>query len=174
MSNLGLKTYNHPHPYPLGSMHNDARLNVTKQCKLKFIIYAKYIDQVMVDVVTLDVCGVILGNTYFWDISSLYHRRMNKYKLIKDRNIFYVNAHNRNKKLPLVTTSQVIQLINTSKLFILLMIKVEESGYIKIIVSMSCYYNFGALMSCKREDKMKRLVKEFVEVFVEIKGLNPI
>jgi len=64
VSNLGLETFNHPNPYPLGWMHCNASLQVTKQCKFKFAICAKYIDEILVDIVPLDTCGVILGNPY--------------------------------------------------------------------------------------------------------------
>ena len=78
VSNLGLETFNHTNPYPLGWVHRNASLQVTKQCKLKFTICAKYIDEVMVDVVPLDICGVILGNPYMWDRDGIYYKRLNK------------------------------------------------------------------------------------------------
>ena len=40
VSNLGLETFNHPNSYPLGWVHHNASLQVTKQYKLKFAIYA--------------------------------------------------------------------------------------------------------------------------------------
>ena len=64
VSDLGLETFSHLNPYPLGWVHCNASLQVTKQCKLKFAIYAQYIDEVLVDVVPLDIYGVILGNPY--------------------------------------------------------------------------------------------------------------
>lgn len=59
----------------------------------------------MVDVIPLDICGVILGNPYLWDIDALYYRRLNKYKLVKDGKDYLVIPQKRKKKLPLVTTS---------------------------------------------------------------------
>jgi hypothetical protein len=61
---LWLEVHDHPHPYPLGWVNKDAELNVTKQCKIKFVISANYIDEVEVDVVPLDVCGVMFGSLY--------------------------------------------------------------------------------------------------------------
>jgi len=84
VSNLGLETFNHPNPYPLGWVHRNASLQVTKQRKLKFAICAKYIDEVVVDVVPLDICGVILGNPYMWDKDGIYYKRFNKLRLVKD------------------------------------------------------------------------------------------
>jgi len=105
VSNLGLETFNHLNPYPLGWVHCNASLQVTKQCKLKFVIIAKYIDEVVVDVVPLEICGVILGNPYMWDSDGIYYKRLNKLRLVKDGKVFLANTHKSKKKLPLVTAS---------------------------------------------------------------------
>jgi len=78
VSNLGLKTFNHPNPYPLGWVHHNASLQVTKQCKFKIVICAKYIDKVVVDVIPLDIYGVIPSNHYMYDRDVIYYRRLNK------------------------------------------------------------------------------------------------
>jgi len=64
VNDIGLNTHNHLHPYHLGWVHKDASLKVTKQYKLKFVICAKFINEVVVDVVPLDICGFILANPY--------------------------------------------------------------------------------------------------------------
>jgi hypothetical protein len=48
---LGLETYEHPH-------------QICKKCKIKFDINANFIDEVEVDGVPLDICGVVLNNQY--------------------------------------------------------------------------------------------------------------
>lgn len=52
---LGLKTTPHPKPYPLGWVHDNARLHVSKQCKNRFAITSKFVDQVELDVIPLDI-----------------------------------------------------------------------------------------------------------------------
>ena len=52
---LGLKTNNHPKPYPLGWLKEKSQIHVTKQCRLKFAITANYIDEVELDVIPLDM-----------------------------------------------------------------------------------------------------------------------
>ena len=61
---IGLEFHDHPHPYPLGWVNKDAELRATKQCKIKISICVDYIDEVEVDVVPLDVCGVVFGIHY--------------------------------------------------------------------------------------------------------------
>jgi len=105
VSNLGLKTFNHPNPYPLGWFHRNASLQVSKQCKLKFAICSKYIDEFMVDVVPLDICGLILSNPYMWDRDVIYYRVLNKLQSMKDGKVFLASAHKSKKNLSLVTSN---------------------------------------------------------------------
>jgi len=65
-------------PYPLGWVHHNTSLQATKQYKLKFTICKKYIDEVVFDVIHLDICGVILGNSYMWEKDGIYYRRLKK------------------------------------------------------------------------------------------------
>ena len=61
---IGLETRPHPKPYPLGWVCDKAKLNVTKQCRVRFSIASKLIDEVDLDVVPLDMCGIVLGSLY--------------------------------------------------------------------------------------------------------------
>ena len=64
VSKLGLGIQNHPSPYPLGWVNKDVQIKVTKQCKIKFVVSVDFIDEVELDVVPLDVCGVVFGSPY--------------------------------------------------------------------------------------------------------------
>jgi hypothetical protein len=61
---LNLETIPHPKPYPLGWVCDNAKLQVTRKCILKFSITANFIDEVELDVVPLDICGIVLGSPY--------------------------------------------------------------------------------------------------------------
>ena len=37
-----------------------------KQCKIKFVVSADFIDEVELDVAPLDVCGVVFGSPYIY------------------------------------------------------------------------------------------------------------
>ena len=71
---LNLETIPHRKPYPLGWVCDNAQLQVTRKCKLKFTITANFIDEVELDVVTLDICGIVVGSPYLYDIKSIFHR----------------------------------------------------------------------------------------------------
>lgn len=46
VKNLGLKTTPHKRPYPLGWVCENSKLQVTRQCTLRFAISSKYVDKV--------------------------------------------------------------------------------------------------------------------------------
>jgi hypothetical protein len=57
---LKLETSPHPKPYPLGWICDNAKLQVTRKCKLRFAITANFVDEVELDVIPLDICGIVL------------------------------------------------------------------------------------------------------------------
>ena len=73
---LGLKTLEHPKPYPLGWLHKDVELQVTKRCRFKFAMSEKFIDEIECDVVPLDVCEIIVRSPYLWDRDVIFLRRL--------------------------------------------------------------------------------------------------
>jgi hypothetical protein len=93
-------------PYPLGWVNKDAKLKVTKQCKIKFSISVDFIDEVELDVVPLDVCGVVFGSPYMYMRDVIFMRRENQYHLIKDGKSFIINAHKGKSKISLVSANQ--------------------------------------------------------------------
>eukprot|EP00253_Pinus_taeda_P024266 PITA_24266 len=91
---LGLLITPHKKPYPLGWRHDKAKLQVTRQCKLKFSFRSAFVDEVELDVVPLDICGIFLGSPYLYDRKAILYRVENKYLLIKD-GIKYIVVHIR-------------------------------------------------------------------------------
>jgi hypothetical protein len=77
VNKIGLEVHNHPSPYPLGWVNKDAKINVTKECKIKFVISVDLIDEVELDVVPLDVCGVVFGIPYMHMRDAIFMQRSN-------------------------------------------------------------------------------------------------
>jgi hypothetical protein len=59
-------------------------------------------DEVVVDIVPMDVCGVILGSSYLYVRDVIFRRRSNKYQLVEDENHFTINARKHKNKLSLI------------------------------------------------------------------------
>jgi hypothetical protein len=90
---MGLITKPNPKPYPLGWVCDKAKLNVTKQCRVRFVIGSKLIDEVDLDVVPLDICGIVLGSPYLYDRKVVFFRHENKYHLTKGGVEYIVRDH---------------------------------------------------------------------------------
>lgn len=71
---LKLETIPHPKPYPLGWVCDNAKLQVTRKCKLKFAITANFIDEVDLDVVPLDISSIFFGSSYSYDKKTIFYR----------------------------------------------------------------------------------------------------
>jgi hypothetical protein len=90
---LGLNTQMHHTPYSLKWISNNHKLHITKQCKLKFSISSKFVDEITYDVVPLNECGMVLGSPYLYDHKAIFYREHNQYHLIKASKKYVVHAH---------------------------------------------------------------------------------
>jgi len=99
---LGLLTTPHKKPYPLGWVCDKAKLQVTRQCKLRFSFGSTFVDEVELDIIPLDICGIVLGSPYFYDRKCIFYRAKNKYQLVKDGIEYIVRAHKLNNNYTLI------------------------------------------------------------------------
>ena len=99
---LNMEDFPHHKPYRIGWVCDNAQLQVTGKCKLRFVITANFIDEVELDVVPLDICGMVLGSSYLYDIKAIFHRHENKYHLFKNGVEYIVRAHDKKTYLTLV------------------------------------------------------------------------
>jgi hypothetical protein len=124
---LKLETTPHPKPYPLGWICDNAKLHVTRRCKLRFAIIANFIDEVELDVSPLDICGIVLGSPYLYDKGAIFHCHEKKYHLFKNGVEYIVRADTKKLNFSLVNVGQMKRLVNASKNFVLLMIKPKDN-----------------------------------------------
>jgi hypothetical protein len=90
---LGLNTQMHHKPYSLKWITNNHKFHITKKCTLNFAISSKFMDEVTCDVVLLNECGMVLGNSYLYDHKAIFYREHNQYHLIKASNEYVVHVH---------------------------------------------------------------------------------
>lgn len=81
---LGLEVCDHPNTYPLGWVNKDAQLKVKKQCKIIFATNSDFVDEVYLDLVPLDVHGIMFGIPYMYMHDAIFMTRSNQYQLVKD------------------------------------------------------------------------------------------
>jgi hypothetical protein len=125
---MGLEMKPHPKPYPLGWVCDKAKLNVTKQCRVRFSIASKLIDEMDLDVVTLDICGIVLGSPYLYDRKTVFFRHENKYHLTKRGVEYIVRAHNMRVNTTLVSARQMKRLININRRYVLMVVREKDVG----------------------------------------------
>jgi hypothetical protein len=124
---LKLETTPHLKPYALGWICDNAKLHVTRRCKLRFDITANFLDEVELDVIPLDICSIVLGVPYLYDRRAIFHNHENKYNLFKNGVDYIVRAHTKKFNLSLVNDGQMKILVNVSKNVFLLMIKPKDN-----------------------------------------------
>jgi hypothetical protein len=160
---LKLETSPHPKPYPLGWICDNAKLQVTRKCKLRFAITANFVDEVELDVIPLDICGIVLGSPYLYDRKAIFYHQENKYHLFKDGVEYVVRAHTKKMNLSIINAGQMKRLVNASKNFVLLMIKPKND------------VENEAFQGCdtKLKSNLFEVVNQYDDMFKEPKGLPP-
>ena len=111
--------------------------------------------------IPLDICCIVLGSPYLYDIKAIFFREENKYHLKKDGVEYIVRSHKVKTNLSLVNTGQIKRLINSSKSLVLLMVKEKENDRLD---SFKCCY-------LKHQDELVKLITNYSEVFQTPKGL---
>ncbi|PKU73240.1 RNA-directed DNA polymerase [Dendrobium catenatum] len=76
---LKLKTTKHPQPYKISWVKKGMEIMVTETCRVQFSIGKHYTCEVLCDVVEMDVCHLILGRPWQFDVGAVYDGRANTY-----------------------------------------------------------------------------------------------
>ncbi|XP_020691225.2 uncharacterized protein LOC110105887 [Dendrobium catenatum] len=78
---LQLKTTKHPQPYKISWVKKGMEISITETCRVHFSIGKHYVCEVLCDVVEMDVCHLILGRPWQFDVGAIYDGRANTYTL---------------------------------------------------------------------------------------------
>jgi hypothetical protein len=115
-------------------VHDNAKLQVTNQCILKFVIASKLVDEVDLDVVPLYIFGIVLGpSPYLYDRKTIFFRKENKYHLTKDGVEYIVMDHGTEANPSLISVGQMKRAIHTYKNLVLTLVKTKD----RIVQSLS-------------------------------------
>jgi len=147
----------------LGCVCDDAKLQVTRKCKLKFAIIASFIDEVELDVVPLKICGIDLGCPYLYDRKAIFYRHEKIYHIFKYGVEYIVRTHRKKMNVSLISVGLMKRVVNASKNFVLFIIKSKDT------------FESKAFTGC--DSKLKHELVEFVntydKVFQEPEGFPP-
>jgi hypothetical protein len=84
------------------------------------------IDEVYLDVVSLDICGIFLGSPYLYDRKEVFFRYENKYHLTKGEMGYIVRVHNMKVNTTLVSAGKMKRIINTNKRYVLMVVREKD------------------------------------------------
>jgi hypothetical protein len=115
------------------------------------------------DVVPLDICGIVLGSPYLYDRKAIFYHEENKYHLFKDRIEYIVRAHHIKTNVSLVSIGQMKRLVSASKYFVLMMVKKKEKDVSDVFS--------GCDPGHKQE--LVNIISNYDELFQEPTGLPP-
>lgn len=142
---------------------NNANLHVTWKCIFRISITANFVNEVKLDVVSLDIPGIVLGSSYLYDRKVVFHRFENKYNLFKDGVEYTVRAHHRKLNMSLASAGQMKRLVNSSKNLMLLMITQKND---------TMHESFAG-SDVKQKVELVDVVNQYGDVFQEPKVLPP-
>jgi hypothetical protein len=119
------------------------------------------IDEVYLDIVSLDICGIVLGSPYLYDRKETLFRHEKKYHLTKGGVEYIVKAHNTRVNTTLVSAGQMKRLINTNKRYVLMVVREKDVG------------TSDAFQGCdpSRKKELVDIVSKCDDIFQEPDGL---
>jgi hypothetical protein len=160
---MGLETKPHLMPYPPGWVCDKEKLNVAKQCRIKFDISSKLIYEVDLDFVPLDICGIVLESPYLYDRKEVFFRCEKKYHVTKGGVEYIFRAHSMRVNTTLVSVGQMKRIINTNKRYVLMVIREKDVG------------TSNAFQGCDPSHKKELIdiVSKYDDIFQELDGLPP-
>lgn len=122
-----------------------------------------FVDEFELDIIPLDICGIVLGSPYLYDRKAIFYRAENKYLLVKDGIEYFVRAHKLKNNYTLINSGPVKRMINSCKQFLLMVVKEKKPD--KTNVFEGC--------NAKQKVDIEKVVSEYDVLFQEPKGLPP-
>ena len=77
-----------------------------KQLKIKFSISVEYVYEVEVDVIPMDICGVVFVFPYMYTMVVILMGISNQYLFIKDKKSFMINVHKVKSIISMASTNK--------------------------------------------------------------------
>jgi hypothetical protein len=84
VTNIGLTTRLHTHPYYNQWLNNSGKAKVTHTARVHFSI-GTYHDYADCDIVPMQACSLLLGSPWEFDTDAIHYSRSNKYTLVHNR-----------------------------------------------------------------------------------------
>jgi hypothetical protein len=83
LEKIKIETTSHLNPYKVSWLQKEHQVMVSQQCKVDFKI-GGYKDEVLCDIISMDVCHVMLGRSWKYDKNFIHDGGKNTYTLEKN------------------------------------------------------------------------------------------
>jgi hypothetical protein len=90
------------------------------------LLASKLIDEVDLDLVSLDICGIMLGIPYLYDRKEIFFHHENKYHLTKGGVEYIFRSHNMRVNTTPGSARQMKRLINTNKRYVPMVVREKD------------------------------------------------
>jgi hypothetical protein len=119
--------------------------------------------EVDLDVVPLDICGMVLGIPYLYDRNAMLLRNKKKYHLTKNGVQYIVRFHSMKVNTMLVSAGHVKRLINTNKKYVVMVVREKYDK------------TSDAFQECdpSHKDEMLDVISNYDEIVQKPGGLPP-
>ena len=89
-------------------------MQIKRKCILRFTINSNFLDEVELDVVSLEISGIVLGSPYIYDRKAVFHHHENKYHFFKYGIEYIVRAHKKNTSFSIIHVGEMKRIVNAS------------------------------------------------------------
>jgi hypothetical protein len=114
---ISLLTTPHPNPYTIRWLHQGSDLHVRQQCHLSYDIKPfKY--KVICDVSTLEVCDVLLEQSYLWKCHVVYESRPRSVIITLNRKLYRIPKAIPPSDISLISAKQCKKVISQIRKFV--------------------------------------------------------
>jgi hypothetical protein len=86
------------------------------------------IDELDLDILSFDICGIVLGSPYLYDRKVILFFHENKYHLTKGVVEYIVRSHSTRVNTTLISAGKMKRLINTNKRYVLMVVMEKDFG----------------------------------------------
>jgi hypothetical protein len=155
-----LEAIEHPSPYIVSWLQKGHQVNVTKQCLVEFKI-GGYNDKILCDVISMDVCYLLLGRPWKYDKNVVHDGRKNTYTLEKNgRTRMLLSIKDKEVKPKL---SNTVLLMSGKEL----LKKVKKKEYPQFIVVRKPRIVLTNTRVDDLPEEIEQLLEEFVDIVVD-------
>ncbi|XP_020691321.2 uncharacterized protein LOC110105961 [Dendrobium catenatum] len=152
---LQLKTTSNPQPYKISWIRKGMEVTVTDMCRVTFSIGKHYVCEVVCDVLDMDICHLILGRPWQYDMDAVFNCRQNIYTL-----------EWKGKKLRLCPHTNSSQEKNTEAAYILsgkLLVQSRQDS--RALMALIVSDSHSTLPPPSHSTEISKLLKQFAELF---------